>query len=165
MVVVCPPWEDGQEPMKAVKHPLVLLLRGMLMMVVVFSLAACGDEEAEPTSVEDEEAPPAQSPAANNPVPEGAEGADIQIRDGEIEADDLSFQVEENVVLTVGNGDDQAYRFQIDGLTEPQDLPANETITIEFNSSVADSYTGQLLAEDDSVLSEVTVEIQSASGA
>jgi hypothetical protein len=151
--------------MKTVKHPLVLLLRGMLIMVVVASLAACGDEEAAPTSVDDEEPPPAQSPAANNPVPEGVDGAAIQIQDGEMESDDLSFQVEENIALTIGNNDDQAYRFQIEGLTEPQDLPANEMITIEFNTSVADSYTGQLLAEDGTVLSEVSVEIQSPSGA
>lgn len=151
--------------MNPVMSPLFLVLRGMLMVIVLAGLVACGDEEETATTTDEEQAPPAQSPAANNPVPQGVDNVSIQIQDGEMEADDLSFHVEENAVLTIANNDDQAYRFQIAGLMEPQDIPANETVTVEFNSSTADTYTAQLLGEDDSVLSEVDVEIQSASGA
>jgi curli biogenesis system outer membrane secretion channel CsgG len=53
---------------------MILLLRGLSILVAAASLAACGDDEAGPTSVDDQE-----SPEANSVAPHAVENAAVQI--------------------------------------------------------------------------------------
>jgi hypothetical protein len=157
--------EVGSDVMATSNNVPGLLLRCSLLIVLIMSLVACGDKDDDATTTTNEDPPPAQSPAANNPVPEGVDIVALKIVDGEIDPGDIEFQVDEPVSLSIANEDDQAYRFQIEGLTEAQDIPAGETITVQLTTSSADDYTGQLLADDGSVVDEVSIDVQSASGA
>lgn len=56
--------------MKTPRQLWALVLRGLLVMGVAVALTACGDEEAAPTAVDDEE-----SPEAHNPAPDGGNDA------------------------------------------------------------------------------------------
>lgn len=149
--------------MTSLRNGLSLLFRASLLLMLIASLVACGDEDEEVAT--DQDALPAASAEGVNELPEGIEAATLEIADGEFAEDRLTLQQGEPTVLQVANGDDRPYEFQIEDLVAAQSIPAGSTAQIEFTTPNSGDYTGQLLdAEDGTVLSEVTVTVQDAGG-
>lgn len=152
----------ANKAMTLFRNGLVLFLRGVLLLVVVGSLVACGDEEE--VATEREEVPD-PSPMAVNELPQGIEAASLEIVDGAFAVEELILRRGEPTDLLVINLDDESYLFRIENLVADQEIPADSTTEIGFTTPDPDTYTGQLLdADGDSVLSEVTVEVQEAGG-
>ena len=148
--------------MTSFRSGLVLLLRGVMLLVVVGSLVACGNDEEVAT---DRVEVPDLSPMASDELPDDIESATLEIVDGEFAVEELILTQGEPTDLQVINLDDEAYLFRVEDLVADQEIPADSTTEIGFTTPDSDTYTGQLLdADGDSVLSEVTVTVQDAGG-
>lgn len=149
--------------MTMVKSSLQLLFRSALILLLTGALVACGEEED--VATETEGVPPDLTPEASDELMQGVEEVDLVIVDGDFEVGELVVQQGEATVIHVTNQDDEAYRFEIDGLVSAQEIAADSTTDVEFTTPNAGTHTGQLLGEDDdTVLAEVTLDVRAAGG-
>lgn len=148
--------------MMSFRNGLVVFLRGVLLLMVVGSLVACGNDEE--VATEREEVPDV-SPMASDELPQDIEATSLEIVDGEFTVDELILHQGEPTELVVVNRDDESYLFLIEDLVFDQEIPADSTTEIGFTTPDSGTYTGQLLnAEDDSVVADVTVTVQEVGG-
>lgn len=134
------------------------LARILLVPLCLMLLVACGDEDDEVAT--DRLTVPEVTPGASDELPQGIETATIEITDGAFGVEELLLQEDEPTALDVVNNDDEDYTFQIADLVGDTLIPAGATVEVEFTTPTADTYTGRLLAEDGTVLSEMRVIVQ-----
>ncbi len=130
----------------------------MLVPLCLMLLVACGDEDEEVAT--DRLTAPEVTPGAIDELPQGIESASVEITDAEFGVDELLVQQGEPTVLDLINNDDEDYTFEIGDLVGDTPIPAGTTVEIEFTTPKAETYDGQLLAADGTVLSEMRVIVQ-----
>ena len=129
------------------------------MLAGVLILAACRDDTAD--EVGDQiDSDVIGSPTAAPGLSEDIERVTIAISDGEFDVGQIELIEERPTVLTVENSDDVAYWLEIGDLVNGTEIPAGETVNVEFTTPVEDVYTGELLSEQGGeVLDEMDVEV------
>lgn len=147
--------------MRSIGNTWLRLLQGSSIVLLLGLLVACGNEEEVAT---DREVVPDVTPAASDELPQGIEAATLEISDGEFVADELVLQQGEPTVLRVINSDDTAYQLEIGDLVPATTIPASATTDVEFTTPKAGTYTGQLQAEDGTLVSEFAVIVQAPGG-
>lgn len=130
----------------------------LLVPLCLVLLVACGDDDVE-VATETLNVPEV-TPGASDELPEGIEVASIEITDGTFGVDELLLQQGQPTVLDIVNNDDEDYTFRIGDLVGDTLIPAGTTVEIEFTTPTAETYEGELLAADSTVLSEMRVIVQ-----
>ena len=133
----------------------ILLLLPLLMAVLV----GCGGTKV----ASDRNTAPQVAPGASNKLPQ-TEEATLKIAGGAFGSSTLQLQQDEPTTLHIVNGDTTAYQLKIEGLAISTAIPASATTDVAFTTPKAGTYTGQLLAADNAVLSEIQVTIQAPGG-
>lgn len=143
----------------------VALARALsLMMCVLLLVAACGDDDDD--NVADQiEGDVIGSPTAAAGLPEDIEEVTIGITNGVFDDDGIELIAGRPTVLRVQNNDDVAYVLQIDPLVVGSNIPASDSVSIEFTTPEEETYEGELLPESGGEpLDTMTVDVVNATG-
>jgi hypothetical protein len=129
-------------------------------------LAGCDFPPHRGKSAHEEQGPIQVTPNAVNKAPENLNEVTITVKDGKFVQDQIILQVQGASIVHIANQDSTAYRFQLlPDLVNPTPIGANGTTTVEFTTTSAGNFTGQLLPrQGTNVLSTINVRVQTAGG-
>lgn len=143
-----------------------LLASARILAILALSaglLAACADDDDDDTDAEDLR-PITATPTAVAGLPEDMQETQLAVEGGEFEEDTLRVIVEQPVLLTVDNRDDETYTFVVDPIITETEIPAAAETPVNFNAPNQGEFEGQLLDADGEEVDTIIINVEGPGG-